>query len=481
MHGQLAHLLRRSRIRRAGPLWVPTSPDLWLRSRLGVSGDPIDSQANQGTVADSWTAATTARPTVGDVAGKASVEFDGSNDQLLSGSSAGAYKALHDGAGGAILAIVHPVASTAGANAIISTGRPLTSQIGTTVAWDDAADRMQVWTTNGAAYCVNANSGTNSVPTEATAMLGFRIDSGATNDFELWVNGVISTVGSFANAVSASNESSQSRVGLAAGAGGFPFNGHVLDIVAWLSSVSDTQWADEQGKAGLHYGLAIDPLGLDCADILAMGQSNIMAVPTRFTETPPADLEGPDVFVSNGTHAVVADVDSGADSPPGIGVLLGRLARQIIDTGRYKRVRFACGIQSGASITTFIPGQTNYVNMKARAEAISLQPKRFVYDQGEEDYGMDQSTYEGHLTNILDTAHTDWSTLRQVILVRTADGACGNDTSTVRAAQTAVANGRTDTKLVDIDDIWADHEGSDGCHFYIEGYDDIGLRIAPDM
>ena len=461
------------------PQWDPAnSPDIHLRSSVDVSGDPVDSWANNGSVGDSWTATTTLRPTVGSVGPDASVDFDGSDDRLESGGAAGTYKEFHTGDGAAMIAVLKPSGTTGASETVISTGRPVGAR-GTTLAFEDSNDSMRVWIIDGSGnYQINGvMTEANSVPPGAPALLTLRVDAAAPNQIEMRINGVLAHAQAFDNPASSGDESGPTRLGLAAGAGGFPFGSQLLEVVGWLSSVSNVDIAAEEQAAMRYYDFA------NVVDILGLGQSNLGGNPALFAGTIPVDIDGPDIFVSSVANAVKGDVTTTGASLPGMGVVLGRISRQLIDKGR-KRVRWATGIQGAVSITTMIPVTgANYLAMQVRAAQVDLAPKAFIFYQGEDDSGMEQSVYEGHLGSILDAILVDFPTVTKRIVVQTADTACGNGAAndSTRAAQAAAVAARPGVVLVNVDDIWATYQGPgpNECHFLIDGYDAIGRRLAP--
>ncbi len=111
---------------------------------------------------------------------------------------------------------------------------------------------------------------------------------------------------------------------------------------------------------------------------------------------------------------------------------------------------------SGSSITSWLPGTTNYNAMLARVASAGVAPLGVLWWQGETDAqsGMSQATYHGHLATIAAQIQTDLGAPLFVAKLQNCTGISAGNLSAIQAAQQAawsdIGNVRQGPDLSDI-------------------------------
>lgn len=107
-----------------------------------------------------------------------------------------------------------------------------------------------------------------------------------------------------------------------------------------------------------------------------------------------------------------------------------------------------------------------------------VEPTVLAWSQGESDFAMTPSEYEEALSSLLVAWRQDYPALERIVIIRTAEKACGADTTSVRAAQSAVVEAAgPQVVLVDVDDLTGDPSHHTGCHYTFSGYERLADRV----
>ena len=213
--------------------------------------------------------------------------------------------------------------------------------------------------------------------------------------------------------------------------------------------------------------------------VLAFGQSNMsanqfaMMAPGPF----PQAIAEENWAIRTYRNDVVAQAK--ADLPPGfnddgIGQVCGRFCRLVLDGTDADRVWCLNRSAGSLSITALLPGETLYDECKVDVAALELAPLYVLWSQGEQDHDKTEAFWHDHFVTFSTTIAADYPTVTDIFLFKTAAGANGNDLTTVRDAQDAVASEIAMVTLISMDDLTSDTVGPDrsydGLHYNFNGY-----------
>jgi len=237
-------------------------------------------------------------------------------------------------------------------------------------------------------------------------------------------------------------------------------------------------------------GPAVDSPGDNVPpSLLINGQSNALASVLMLKTDKniphlPNGIEGQDLLSWDGDALVQADgngVGKGQYIGPEIGLWAAHLGRQLLDDagGELVIINRAVG---GRSISYFLPGKGNYELMRDHVQAAGLEPKAYVWSQGENDGASGEATssdeYLARLCELHGAVLGDYPTIGRFVVVGTSSATCGGDSSEVRDAQQRFADAHADVVLVDVDDMTGDPLYHTGCHYtYTPGYTTWADRI----
>lgn len=191
--------------------------------------------------------------------------------------------------------------------------------------------------------------------------------------------------------------------------------------------------------------------GETTAVLVGCGQSNMAnAIDTPYTPVNGGKIDN--LNHMEGGMYVASDPLLGPDSPGG-NVLL-RIADKLITGGIFQRVILVCIARSSTSIVRHAPGgdlNPFYALACRRAAAVGLSPTAFLWQQGESDHGMAQSTYLDSLNALIASVRSAGFTAPWFIGKSTYNG--GEVDANVRAACGAIVNGTSIFAGADTDDL----------------------------
>lgn len=222
------------------------------------------------------------------------------------------------------------------------------------------------------------------------------------------------------------------------------------------------------------------------------GQSNATGL-----DMPEASLySSPSILSRDASGWVPARAELAGYRPAGIGAWAGRVMRtRISESGGIGYVD-NLGWPS-APIAYFLPDspdagglhgepdpdrRNNYRIARDTWTESGVEPTVIAWSQGEADIGTSEEDYASALAALTAAWIRDYPALERIVVIRTAEKACGVDTSAVRAAQKAVVE-REDfpIDLVDVDDLTGDPSVHTGCHYTLAGYDRIADRVLDHL
>lgn len=200
---------------------------------------------------------------------------------------------------------------------------------------------------------------------------------------------------------------------------------------------------------------------------------------------------GDDLLTWSGGTWVPARADQGVEEALGIGAWAGRVMRTSLSSvgGVGRADNFG---HPGAPIAYFLPQSTdialavgvydvakrnNYKLARDTWTASGVEPTVLAWAQGEADGGASKDQHFSALSTLVDAWWEDYPKLERVLLIKTAEGACGADVTGVRAAEMAQAAADARVVLIDLDDLTKEPAYHNGCHYTLAGYEQLADRI----
>lgn len=214
--------------------WAVPSGRTLLLMDTGISGSPIDTWANAGSAAGSFSGTTTARPTAVTIDAHTCAQFDGSNDRMTGGP---ALSALFSASAYSVLAIIKPIALTGAAGGIGWNMRGAFT--------DNVNGDMWPLNFNGSGYCAGHWDGTTNT---ATAEIG--VSTGTVYYFETVFGSGTVTARANATTKTASRGNVSDRTGLSSLGANFNasvfLNATVCEVWGFNVALTAGQLADCQ-------------------------------------------------------------------------------------------------------------------------------------------------------------------------------------------------------------------------------------------
>ncbi|MBM4373483.1 MAG: hypothetical protein FJ095_00245 [Deltaproteobacteria bacterium] len=218
------------------------------------------------------------------------------------------------------------------------------------------------------------------------------------------------------------------------------------------------------------------------------GQSNA----TTF-EFPEAGIyDSADLLTWEGEGWVTAKVGLPGHVGAGVGALAGRTMRGILGSSEVPG-RVDNHGWPGQALSYFLPassdvamvagdvdssGRNNYRLARDSWTASGAEPTVVLWAQGEADGEASAAEYGASLETLVAAWWHDYPKLERIVIVQTAEGACGRRTDGVRAAQATVAAVDPRVRLVLVDDLTRDPAYHDGCHYTLAGYERLADRAV---
>jgi hypothetical protein len=218
------------------------------------------------------------------------------------------------------------------------------------------------------------------------------------------------------------------------------------------------------------------------------GQSN--ATTREFPEA--SVYDGPDLLTWTGVDWGAAQAGIAGHVGQGVGVLAGRAMRGIVG-GAEVAGRVDNHGWPGQALSYFLPdslevamvagdvdplGRNNYRLARDSWTASGVEPTVLLWVQGEANGGDSAEDYGANLESLLAAWWRDYPKLEHIVIVQTAEGACGAKTSGVRTAQASAAAKDPRIRLVFVDDLTNDPTHSNGCHYTLAGYECLADRVV---
>jgi len=185
----------------------------------------------------------------------------------------------------------------------------------------------------------------------------------------------------------------------------------------------------------------------------------------------------------------IAKAEFGGDYTFGIGPWAGRLSHKLLDLSIVSSptIRIKNHGWPGMSLSYFLPNsnepskrnpsKNDYTQAKISWTASGYEPNVICWAQGEADASTSQATYYTGLKSLVDAWQIDYPKLEIIVMVKTAEGACGPNTNTVREVQEQISKEYPEISLINLDDLTKNATYHDGCHYTLEGYEIMADRI----
>jgi len=185
----------------------------------------------------------------------------------------------------------------------------------------------------------------------------------------------------------------------------------------------------------------------------------------------------------------IAKAELGGDYTFGIGPWAGRLSHKLLDLSIVSSptIRIKNHGWPGMSLSYFLPDsnepskrnptKNDYTQAKNSWTASGYEPNVICWAQGENDAATPKATYYTGLKSLVDAWQIDYPKLEIIVMVKTAEGACGANTNKVREVQEQVSKEYSEISVINLDDLTKNATYHDGCHYTLEGYEIMADRI----
>ncbi|NBC18361.1 MAG: hypothetical protein GVY18_13710 [Bacteroidetes bacterium] len=234
--------------------WVPSSTDLKLWTRLDRENYTIDTGItalqNEGDLGGTFDQATgSQQPTEATLGGRGAAKFTEADSQDLGSSlAASAWRFLHDGTGMRAMFVIEPSA-TAGAQTIISTLVATSTRVGFELLVNPGNGNLDVIVGNGSGTFVVAST-TSGITANTKHLLGIRLGSGETNEYEVWLDGTLKDSGALVGTPDSGDPQMSARLG---SRGGIYYDGKIAETVAWSAYGDSASFQDDMQKLSSFY------------------------------------------------------------------------------------------------------------------------------------------------------------------------------------------------------------------------------------
>ena len=220
--------------------------------------------------------------------------------------------------------------------------------------------------------------------------------------------------------------------------------------------------------------------------ILVDGQSNALGSVYYANMDKPcleSGVEGQDLLSWSGSALVPADGNGQGKiyyTDQSIGLWAAHFGRALIEHGW--RAAIINRSVAGKPISYFLPGDMSghYAEVLLDVQSSKVVPRALVWSQGEADGTLmtSQAAYQSMFATLHKNWLHDFPGIDYFVVIKTAAGACGADTTTVRAAQDDFAHTFDDVTIVDVDDLTGDKTYHTGCHYTYAGYKVFAARAS---
>jgi hypothetical protein len=213
------------------------------QSDQNTTGDPVSAWAVAlGTGSDFVQATAGDRPDLGTIGSRAALVFPGSSENLDYDGAAGEWKKLHDGTGSTL--VIAASLNLASSDVIFSTASgAVPTQVGVEIM-GTAAGAVRVRVCNGTATLLVEDTSAAVVSDGVAFVLSLRMKTGATNEFDVRVNGTQVGNGTFVGTPSAADPTAAANLASRLGSGVY-WDGKV-GVVALYGYLTDATVAQAE-------------------------------------------------------------------------------------------------------------------------------------------------------------------------------------------------------------------------------------------
>jgi len=185
----------------------------------------------------------------------------------------------------------------------------------------------------------------------------------------------------------------------------------------------------------------------------------------------------------------IAKAELGGEYEFGIGSWAGRLSRKLLDLSIVSSptIRIKNHGWPGMNLSYFLPNsnepskrnpsKNDYAQAKNSWTTSGYEPNVICWAQGEAAALTSKETYYAGLKSLVDAWQIDYPKLEIIVMVKTAEGACGVNTNKVREVQEQISKEYSEISLINLDDLTKNATYHDGCHYTLEGYEIMADRI----